>query len=68
MLKWAFLLLLVAVLVGLFGFTAMAGASYILAKVVSVVLLGVALVLAAIAVVKYLSHRRAARSATSPAP
>jgi uncharacterized membrane protein YtjA (UPF0391 family) len=55
MLKWAFLILLVGLLVGLFGFTAMAGASYIIAKVLSVFVLGISLVTAAIALTKYLS-------------
>jgi uncharacterized membrane protein YtjA (UPF0391 family) len=67
-LKWAFLILLVGLLVGLFGFTAMAGASYIIAKVASIFFLGIAFVMAGIAMLKYLSHRRANRKANSISP
>jgi uncharacterized membrane protein YtjA (UPF0391 family) len=57
MLRWAFLIFLVGLLVGLFGFTAMAGASYDSAKILSLLFIGFSFVMAAIALAKFLAAR-----------
>ena len=58
MLRWACLFLLVGLLVGLFGFTGIAGASFGIAKLLSVVFLTVFLAMAALAFTIFLARDR----------
>jgi uncharacterized membrane protein YtjA (UPF0391 family) len=55
MLRWAFLLLLVGLLVGLFGFTGIAGASFGIAKLLFFVSLVIFSVMAALAATVFLA-------------
>jgi uncharacterized membrane protein YtjA (UPF0391 family) len=59
MLRWGFLFLLVGLLVGLFGFTGIEGASFGIAKLMFVPFLAVFLVMAALALTVFLAsaHR-----------
>ena len=58
MLRWGFLFLLVGLLVGLFGFTGIEGASFEIAKFLFVPFLAVFLVMAAIALTVFLASAR----------
>jgi uncharacterized membrane protein YtjA (UPF0391 family) len=58
MLRWGFLFLLVGLLVGLFGFTGIEGASFGIAKFLFVQFLAVFLVMAAIALTVFLAGPR----------